>query len=45
MYLTSRKGTLKEDKNRLEVNRDKPGIRIWNYGVGITQGYQLGYSL
>ena len=22
--------------NQTGVNRDKPGIQIWNYGVGIT---------
>ena len=27
---------------RLVVDRDKPGIQIWNYEVmGMTQGYQL----
>ena len=23
------------------VDRDKPGIQVWNYGLGMTQGYQL----
>ena len=29
--------------NQNWVDRDKPGIKIWNYGVGIPQSYQLDY--
>ena len=28
-------------RTRLVVDRDKPGIQIWYYGVGMTQGYHL----
>ena len=31
--------------NQTRVDRDKPGIQVWNYGVGMTQGYQLDQSL
>ena len=29
--------------NQTGVDRDKPGIQVWNYGVGMIQGYQLDY--
>ena len=31
--------------NQTRVYRDKPGIQIWNYGVGMTQEDQLDKSL
>ena len=32
---------MKIERNILIVNKDKPNILIWNYGVGMTyQGYQ-----
>ena len=30
---------------RLVVDRDKPGIWIWNYGMLRTQRYQLDFTL
>ena len=33
------------NKNQTRVDRDKAGIRIWNYGAGMTQGYLLDQSL
>ena len=29
---------------RLVVDRDKPRIQIWNYGVGMTQGFQTNWT-
>ena len=28
---------MKDEPNRTRVDRDKHGIQIWNFGVGITQ--------
>ena len=32
-----------KERNQTGVDRDKPGNQIWNYGVRMTQGYQLDY--
>ena len=34
-----------ETFSSITYDRDKPGIQIWNYGVSMTQGYQMDQSL